>query len=45
MSDVGNRSIFGSVNVESVLDKVLGDHLSWGDDARLLGEISLAEVL
>lgn len=43
--DVGDGAVFFEVDVEAVLDEVLGDHHAGLDDAGLLGQIPLAEDL
>lgn len=45
MVDVRDDTVLFDVDIEAVLSKVLCDHGSGLDDARLLGQLTLAKVL
>lgn len=45
VGDVRHDAVLFDVHVETVLPEVLGDNGTGGNDARLLGEFSLAKVL
>lgn len=45
MLDVADSAVILDVNVEAVWAEVLGHDGARGDDATLLGEVLLAEVL
>ena len=45
MANMGNSPLLIHKHIEPVLNKVFGNHHARGDDAMLLGEILLVEVL
>jgi hypothetical protein len=45
VNDVRDGAVVLEVDVETVRPEVLGDHHAGLDDARLLGQLALAEAL